>query len=283
MSNLKSYGLPLAVILAAILMGLAAVKVKAGGWATISLDRLPEPVPANQPLEIGFVVRQHGVRPMAGLVPVVTATHPESGIAVQVEALPTGQEGHYATTVILSRPGRWQWSIQAFTMEVSFPDLEVVAESRRAVTPIQSLALGIGGLVGLAGSALVWWRQRVWGFTLITVAAGLVGSLSFIPDSNAGRPPALIKENRPAAKATLGQHLFIAKGCMTCHRHGGIQTGNDSLGIGPDLTRFTASPAYLRLWLKAPQAVKPKTLMPNLGLSEPEIEALTALFAGVAP
>ena len=44
------------------------VPALAGGWAVITLDELPGQVEANQPLEIGFMVRQHGVTPLSGPV-----------------------------------------------------------------------------------------------------------------------------------------------------------------------------------------------------------------------
>jgi cytochrome c1 len=47
---------------------------------------------------------------------------------------------------------------------------------------------------------------------------------------------------------------------------------------GPDLAGYRADPVFLRRWLRDPQAVRPATRMPDLGLSDAEIEALSAFL-----
>jgi cytochrome c1 len=46
------------------------------------------------------------------------------------------------------------------------------------------------------------------------------------------------------------------------------------LNGAPNLTVYDPDPAFLRVWLRDPSAVKPGTLMPNLYLSDTEIEML---------
>jgi hypothetical protein len=46
----------------------------------------------------------------------------------------------------------------------------------------------------------------------------------------------------------------------------------------PDLTRYQPNPDFVRRWLREPQAVRPGTIMPDLNLSEDEIEALLAFL-----
>jgi cytochrome c1 len=66
---------------------------------------------------------------------------------------------------------------------------------------------------------------------------------------------------------------------MVCHSHNETNKIREvGVDIGPDLTNFTASPEYLRMWLKDPRTVKPSTQMPTLGLSDAEIEALIAFI-----
>jgi cytochrome c oxidase subunit 2 len=36
------------------------------------------------------------------------------------------------------------------------------------------------------------------------------------------------------------------------------------------------TPALLRLWIKTPDAIKPGSKMPAMGLSDPDLDALTA-------
>jgi cytochrome c2 len=83
------------------------------------------------------------------------------------------------------------------------------------------------------------------------------------------------------SQVELGRRLFLAKGCITCHSNskasGTTQYTTISMGA-PDLSKFSASPEALRLRLQDPTQVKSDTMMPNLGLSGPEIEALIAFI-----
>jgi mono/diheme cytochrome c family protein len=108
-------------------------------------------------------------------------------------------------------------------------------------------------------------------------ALALAGSLALVGLAVAAPPAPPTPTPIPAAG--IGQQLFVAKGCITCHRHDAIVVQRrftiDSI---PNLTAYRNDPAYLRVWLKDPAAVKPATEMPNLGLSAAEIEALIAFI-----
>ena len=81
------------------------------------------------------------------------------------------------------------------------------------------------------------------------------------------------------SQVELGRRLFIAKGCMVCHSHSDTNSIREfGVDIGPNLTNLTASPDYLRLWLKDPKSAKSSAQMPTLGLSDAEIEALIAFI-----
>lgn len=73
--------------------------------------------------------------------------------------------------------------------------------------------------------------------------------------------------------AAQGATLFQSKGCTACHgRQGqGTATAPSLEGVS---TKYDTG--YLSRWLKDPSAVRPGAAMPNLGLSEAEIEALIA-------
>lgn len=78
-----------------------------------------------------------------------------------------------------------------------------------------------------------------------------------------------------------GRTLFVAKGCIVCHRNDDLARERAAMSEFnfddvPNLTRVNLEPAYLRRWLHDPQAVKPATWMPNLHLAETEIDALAA-------
>ncbi len=79
-----------------------------------------------------------------------------------------------------------------------------------------------------------------------------------------------------------GQQLFLSLACAGCHTVKGTTAGGK---VGPDLTNIAArntiagilSPvndANLKDWISNPPAVKPGTIMPNLGLDQPTIDAI---------
>jgi cytochrome c oxidase subunit II len=87
-------------------------------------------------------------------------------------------------------------------------------------------------------------------------------------------------EGSPAAE---GLAAFNAKGCAGCHTVEGVSQGK----IGPNLTHLQSRSTFagsifpmnednLRTWLENPPAVKPGSVMPNLGLTEEEITQLIA-------
>lgn len=77
--------------------------------------------------------------------------------------------------------------------------------------------------------------------------------------------------------AEHGRNLFMLKGCTSCHTYTPI-TG-DGLSVGPNLTHYVPDPEFVRTWLRDPAAVRPETRMPDLDLSEADIDALIAFLA----
>ncbi|MBA2528483.1 MAG: cytochrome c oxidase subunit II, partial [Euzebyales bacterium] len=91
--------------------------------------------------------------------------------------------------------------------------------------------------------------------------------------------------------AARGEELFTSATCIVCH---GIGYGEDQARVGPNLSYFaerdkfagyildndvTEGAANVSAWLENPQAVKPGAQMPNLQLSDDDIEALVAYLA----
>ncbi|MBC7879340.1 MAG: cytochrome c [Anaerolineales bacterium] len=286
----------LAIGLTLLLAMAITVPALAGGWAVITLDEVPGDVEANQPIEIGFMVRQHGVTPLGGESPVIRAHLADSTESVIVEASEEGEVGHYVGTLILPKSGEWEWSIQAFTGTQPMPALTVieatvaVAESEPvAPTPASNslplLAGGIG-LLGAVGGLFALQRKVRWAAAFVVIGL-LVSGVGFVSAANQPKAEieaavAEVQEVSPVSSISqveLGRDLFIAKGCMMCHSH--VETNNiREFGIdsGPDLTNLTASPEYLRLWLKDPRAAKSTATMPNLELSDTEMDALIAFI-----
>ncbi|MBI5959133.1 MAG: hypothetical protein HY866_10385 [Chloroflexi bacterium] len=115
------------LILALLVTGLLLMisPVLAGGWSVATLDSLPACVVAEEPLEIGFMVRQHGVHILDELKPLIAADHDESGEQFRVEAVADG-DGHYTAELVFPVEGQWDWRFQAFGPDQPLPVLTVL-------------------------------------------------------------------------------------------------------------------------------------------------------------
>lgn len=108
----------------------------------------------------------------------------------------------------------------------------------------------------------------------LLAAAGVALLLAALPLPAGGRA---------TAAADQGRAVFAGKGCAMCHAHAAIQRSGQFAGgpgaeAAPNLTSRPLDPGYLRQWLRDPAAVRPGTSMPNLNLSDAEIEALVAFL-----
>ncbi len=274
----------LRIALAAVIVLALATPALAGGWAVVTLDRLPAEMIAGQPFDIGFMVRQHGIKPISGLTPRITATRAAAAQSFTVTAKQQGVVGHYAAALTFPNAGTWDWSIDAFGFAQPMPALTVVATAPSNTVKVGAsfslpLAAGIAGLIVAAGALLVSLRTRARGALTLVLAGALIGVTGFASAANDMTHIAL--PTAPSAPPEIGQALFLAKGCIVCHRHDAVREARKELGsfsIGPNLTKVKADPDYLRRWLKDPSAVKPGTGMPTLGLSATEIETLIAFL-----
>ncbi len=83
-----------------------------GGWATVTVEDLPEHLVSGQPTTLTFTVRQHGIRLLDDLKPSIQATTATGG-SVQAAATPADGAGRYAATFTLPSPGSWTITIQS--------------------------------------------------------------------------------------------------------------------------------------------------------------------------
>ena len=290
--------LRLAIFLTLLMMVVAVFPVFAGGWAVITLDELTSGVVAGEPFTIGFTVLQHGRTPMTDLEPTVTAQL-ANGEKLTFFATPEGKPGYYTATLTLPESGDWEWSIQAFTMDQKMPMLNIATSSNATLTqPVVKnepatlsmsplLVVGIFALAtGFAGLVVaVRHKSR---FTLgLTVVCLLIGVASLIAESAS---PVEVEAQASSdslnvasiSQVELGQQLFVAKGCITCHANTRVPDYQDYWTIeyenATNLSNFSAHPDVLRMRLKDPTSVKSDTKMPNLDLTEVEIEALVAFI-----
>jgi mono/diheme cytochrome c family protein len=87
------------------------------------------------------------------------------------------------------------------------------------------------------------------------------------------RPDLTVKPEEAAKMAERGARLYSDKyGCNGCH-----SIGQEGGKVGPALDRagFRLNGTWIYRWLKNPQAMKPETRMPSLGLSDLDAKAVT--------
>jgi mono/diheme cytochrome c family protein len=90
---------------------------------------------------------------------------------------------------------------------------------------------------------------------------------------NVARPDLTVKPDQAAGMVELGKRLYSNKyGCNGCHSNG-AEGGR----VGPALDRagFRLNGTWIYRWVKNPQAMKPETRMPALGLSDADAKAVT--------
>ena len=94
------------------------------------------------------------------------------------------------------------------------------------------------------------------------------------------------EQSRPAqvsASVSEGQRIFEGLACINCHTVAGTAAKGR---YGPDLTHLISrdtiasgaapnTPENLRRWMQDPSVIKPGSKMPAMGLSDPELDALT--------
>ncbi len=270
------------VALAALLTGV----VQAGGWAVITIDNLPQHVIAGQALTLGFIVRQHGQTLRDDLTPILHFGRADAKDSFDVTAKREGASGHYTAIATFPSAGQWNWrvDIEQFGMITQdMPPFNVLTTAPAATSAVASISLpvaaGLAGFIGAALALIFWFRTRTRrALALVVMAVALsIAGLAAASGSAAFATP-----GTQADLADRGKALFEAKGCVMCHVPNAttIQSGPFLYGNAqpPNLFRQQYTADYLRTWLKDPAAVKPATLMPNLGLKPDEIEALIAFL-----
>jgi len=97
----------------------------------------------------------------------------------------------------------------------------------------------------------------------------------------------LQEQSQPAqvsGNTSEGQKIFERTACINCHAVAGTAANGR---FGPDLTHLMSrdtiasgalpnTPENLRRWVEDPSVIKPGSKMPAMGLSDPEVNAVTA-------
>lgn len=244
------------LLLAGCILLIQPSSAMAGGWVIVTLDELPGTVIANEPISVGFTVRQHGQTLVnLGLPgPTIAARNRLTDETVSVAAHHDDFLGHYRAEVTFPQAGLWTWQIEPnpFGSIAQMPPLLVMPS-----TTVPSSAPVV--------DQTVWWLS--WLYTQVEEHV----SLSPSPDDRA--------DSANLAAIQRGRDLFLAKGCGSCHHHQAVHPAWTTQS-GPDLTFYDKTMPFLALWLADPAAVKPATEMPTLELNAAEIEALSLFLVG---
>jgi cytochrome c551/c552 len=89
---------------------LCSVAAYYGGWATVTVENLPEQLIAGQAYNMTFSVRQHGDNLLTDLTPRVELT--SAGNDLTARAVATNKPGYYTATLNVPKSGEWNATIQ---------------------------------------------------------------------------------------------------------------------------------------------------------------------------
>ena len=259
---------------------------RAGGWATLTVSELPAVVVAERPFTIEFTLRQHGQTAVTGFEADILATHAASGEQLRFATAANPEAENYIATVTLPQAGEWQWEINSWGVAYPMPPLRVneavVGGEIMSGTAVPwQLILGWMAAAGALLCLFFWTRQQNRVRLAGVVLLGVVSLTSFALHTQIAQPVLAESEADllPAVEPeAMGEALFVAKGCIQCHVYDRVTMAENMIQIGPNLTYVKRSPEYLQAWLTNPPALKPETQMPNLQLSEAEIDELVAFL-----
>jgi mono/diheme cytochrome c family protein len=217
-----------------------------------------------------------------------------SGTRMNVQGEDGAEEGFYTATLTLPEAGEWHWEISTYGTAYPMPPL-MVNEANAAAAVVSGGGTAVGAtpvpwqlILGWTAAAaaivclLFWAQQKTRPRLAAIVLLTLVSLTGF--GLYAQMPQPVLAENEAAAivpaiaPEAMGEALFVAKGCIQCHTNDNVTMADNLLSFGPNITFVKRSPEYLQAWLADPSSLKPDTQMPNLHLSEAEIETLVAFL-----
>lgn len=134
----------------------------AGGFATVGFAPLPDGTSAGSTWSPTIYVRQHGIRPMEGLQPVVEL-YDEAGAMTTFLATATSEPGVYTADVVFPAEGNWRIAIHSgfADSQVTYGPFAIDTPSGGAGDPheIPLAGLGVAALALFGGVALLLLRR----------------------------------------------------------------------------------------------------------------------------
>ena len=142
----------LAAALAALALLLTlTVPVLAGGWAEIVADAQTTETPPveGQPIDIGFVVLQHGETPAGWETATVHFTNASTGRTMDVVARNDRPDGHFTATATLPEAGFWSWQVTLQDLQSQHLPVALTVRTAAGELPGYDPSVTAGNQVGL--------------------------------------------------------------------------------------------------------------------------------------
>ncbi len=113
-----------------------------GGWATITVEDLPDYAVTGRPVNLTFTVRQHGVHPLAGLRPRVGS--PSTPRQDSAPARPGSVDGEYIATIAPTDTGEWTITIHSGfgTSSTTLLPIRVISRGNQPPPPLDNTERG---------------------------------------------------------------------------------------------------------------------------------------------
>jgi hypothetical protein len=141
---------------------------QAGGWATVSVDPLPNGIEAGETWRTEITVLQHGRTPLSGLEPLIKISNTASGATREFTASAADRTGRYDAQVVFPEAGSWdvvvdpQWWGEAVLtfgpVTVAGSPTGVLSPSDFPLLPLAAAALVLILIAGAAMGARRRWR-----------------------------------------------------------------------------------------------------------------------------
>lgn len=103
----------LVLIPAAALIASTAAFAWSGGWAVVSVSKIPDAWVAGKPLQLTWQVRQHGVTRLSGLEPMLEARAGSRVVKGLTWSFNEGGATGYRGRITFPEPGEWQVTIHS--------------------------------------------------------------------------------------------------------------------------------------------------------------------------
>ena len=99
--------------LGAVLLAATVASTSAGGWAVVTVSKIPDVWIAGTPLQLTWQVRQHGVSQLQGLKPTLEARAGSRRVSGTTWAFEEDGQKGYRGRITFPEPGEWQVTIQS--------------------------------------------------------------------------------------------------------------------------------------------------------------------------